>query len=394
MAIDQERLARIKASAGLPEHLTVVDGAEAPRVAPEPKWPIVSATPEWVTEPLPPREHLLVDERTGRGAMDRHGVWLFAAPGGTGKSYTTIAQAMAVARGGLWLSTFRARLGRALIIGAEDNLDDYRRRVHVLAAAEDDYPTDAIERVHFLSLHERLVSLVATRGEVYATSPDTLSLCSQLEKLDPYDLVVVDPYGRIAGVSVDSDNAAAAATISAMAQIALAARGVVLGVTHTSSRARLAARAGSPEGATGVRGASGQVDYARGVIQLERDDQAKLLTLTLTKANHVAPWEPVVLRRGDRGELLAVSADELAEASEQRAPRTRAEKSAARERETRERDRLDDVAARQSVGERPGASVRELVAMVRGKRACGQERAHAAVSRVRLALASPENDDA
>lgn len=393
--IDKERAERVLAIAGgapssrapndpVPD-ANYRDRQQGPN--PQPPWniTITPATREWITEALPPREHLLVDERTGRGAMDRHGVWLMAGAGGSGKSYALISLAMTIARGGLWLGAFRAaRPGNSLILAAEDSLDDIRRRVHAIASAERDYPSDAIARVHTLELGDRVTSLVAQNKDVFSASPDTLALCAFLAARPAYDAVFVDPYGRIAGVSVDADNAAAAATISALAMIASAARGLVLGVTHTSNRARLAARGGTPEGATGVRGATGQVDYARGVLRLEPDG-ADLVSLSLAKANHVAPWAPLALRRGDRGVLCPLTDDERAKVDADRLPRTKAEKTAAKERDTRDRDRQDDVAARQAVGEHPKAGVGELCAIVRGTRGCGQGRAFAAVSRVRLA---------
>lgn len=335
------------------------------------KWCIVPATEAWIAEALPPRSHLLVDERTGRGAVDKTGVWLFAGQGGAGKSYSTIALGLAVASGGRWLETFATSApGRALIVAAEDDVEDIRRRVHAIAAAQGDYPTGAIERLHVLPIANRVTSLVTSTGDVYAPSADTTSLCSELAEREPYDLVIVDPYGRIAGVSIDSDNAAAAATIGALAMISTAARGLVLGVTHTSLRARIAAQHGAAEGATGIRGATGQSDYARGVLRLERD--ASAIWLSLAKANHVAQWEPVPLRRGDHGELSLVNAADLP---------TPIDKAAAKEAARRERDRLDDEAAREAAAANPGASLRQLRAIVCGARGCGKDRADAAIDR-------------
>ncbi len=338
-----------------------------------PKWQIQSASARWLTEPLPPREHLLVDTRTGRGAVDRSGVWLFGGAGGAGKSYATIDLAIAVASGGAWLDTFAARQGRALIIAAEDSVDDVRRRVHAIGSARQ-FDSMLIEHLSILPIKDCVTSLVARVDDVYAASADTKTLCAQLANDKPYDLVVIDPYGRIAGVSVDADNAAAAATISALDQIAAAARGLVLGVTHTSLRARLAARDGAAEGATGIRGATGQSDYARGVLRLEQSDGQ--IWLSLAKANHVAPWEPVALCRGDRGQLVRVAPADLPQ---------RQDKAAAKEAERRERDRLDDVAAREEIGARPLASFRALRAVVMGKRGCGKDRADAAIERVKIA---------
>lgn len=346
-----------------------------------PRWRIETATPAWITEALPPREHLLVDARTGRGAMDRTGVWLFAGAGGAGKSYATIDLALAVISGGTWLDTFATRApGRVLILAAEDSTDDIRRRAHAIGAARQIDAT-CMPRLGILPLVSSVTSLVARVGDVYVASEDTTSLCAQLAVGEPYDLVVVDPYGRIAGVCVDADNAAAAATISALAAIASTARGLVLGVTHTSLRARIAARAGAAEGATGVRGATGQTDYARGVIRIEHEEDA--IYLSLAKANHVAPWERVALRRGDHGELVRVDPGDL--------PRP-IDRAAARESERRERDRLDDVAARTALGEHPGASHRTLRSLVMAARACGKDRADSALERVRLAAVERDHE--
>ncbi|HEY1555820.1 MAG TPA: AAA family ATPase [Kofleriaceae bacterium] len=349
-------------------------------VAPKPKWSIEPASSEWATEQLPPREHLLVDERTGRGAMDKFGAWVFAGPGGAGKSFATIGLALAVASGRRWLGTFKTSApGRSLIVAAEDYTEDIRRRAHAIAAA-DLIPAAAMERLHILSIHDRVTSLVGKIGDAYAPGDDTVSLCAELAKLKPYDLVVVDPYGRIAGVSVDADNAAAAATIGALNMIATAARGLVLGVTHTSLRARIAAKNGAPEGATGIRGATGQSDYARGVIRLEKDDSATWLSLA--KANHVAQWEPIGLRRGDHGELVPLDATALAVIAVSKSSDT---KTAKRESAVAERNELDDAAAQRAIAENPCATVRDLIAVVCKARSCGTDRAHSAVTRARLA---------
>lgn len=358
--------------------MSVID---APRESPatgQPRWKIEPATPEWITVALPPREHLLVDTRTGRGAMDQTGVWLIGGAGGAGKSYALLGLALALVSGGPWLRTFRpARPGRVLVVAAEDCTDDIRRRVHAIAAAED-VPPDAVTRLEILSLHDRVTSLVAQLGDVYAASADTTSLCAELASREPYDLVIVDPYGRIAGVSVDADNAAAAATISALDMIATAARGLVLGVAHTSARARLAAAQGRAEGATAIRGATGQIDYARGVLRLERDDDA--IWLSLAKANHVPPWEPVALKRGDHGELVPLGLVELGAIQDARSADTKAARRAA---ELAERNRLDDEAAEAAIAANPMGSVRALRAVVESARGCGKDRAESAILRVR-----------
>lgn len=363
---------------GKAKTLALIGDEQKALEAPKTTWRIECANSDWITEPLPPREHLLVDTRTGRGAVDKTGVWLFAGSGGAGKSYATIGLALAVASGERWVRTFKpARPGRTQIIAAEDVLDDVRRRVHASARAEN-IPASAMDRFHVLPIHDRVTSLVAKIGDVYAPSDDTKSLCDQLAQLDPYDLVIVDPYSRIAGVSVDADNAAAGATISALAMIASAARGLVLGITHTSLRARIAAQNGMAEGATGIRGATGQADFARGVIRLEKDKNA--IWLSLAKANHVAQWEPVALKRGDHGELTPLGLVELGMIAESQSSDGKAAK---READIAKRDELDDGAARKAIAENPAGSLRALRAIVCKERRCGKDRADNAISRCR-----------
>lgn len=351
---------------------------QGPREPAKNKWQIESGSAEWISMALPPREHLLIDVRTGRGAIDKTGVWLLSGSGGAGKSYLTIGLCLAVVSGEDWLGSFQvARPGRVLIIAAEDSCEDIRRRVHAIAASSGS-TSIAIERFHVLPIHDRVTSLVAKVGDAYAASEDTKSLCAELARGDGYDLVIVDPYGRIAGVSIDADNAAAAATISALAMIATAARGLALGIGHTSLRARVAARSGAPEGTTGIRGATGQGDYARGVLRLEETGGA--IWLSVTKANHVAQWESIALKREERGELVPLSAAEVEGLAR---VNSTDDKQAKKQAAAAERDKLDDASARTALANHPAASVRDLVAIVRGDRHCGSDRAHAAVSRAR-----------
>ena len=108
-------------SAGFPPGYTVNDVDEKPAKA-DKKWKIQTATSDWVTKQLPPREHLLFDLRTTRGALDKTGVWIFGGAGGAGKSYLTIGLALAVINGTPWVGTFKpAKVGRVLIIAAEDS---------------------------------------------------------------------------------------------------------------------------------------------------------------------------------------------------------------------------------------------------------------------------------
>ena len=121
----------------------------------------VTVTGEWLTQPLAPREHLLTDRRTGLGAVDKTGAWLFAAPGGAGKSYATCDFALAVATGGAWYDLETSgRPGRVLMIVAEDDATDLRRRLKRIADRR--YPGRNIERrIVILPLRGQMLAFVA-----------------------------------------------------------------------------------------------------------------------------------------------------------------------------------------------------------------------------------------
>src|ERR1019366_5163517 len=132
--------------------------------------------------------------------------------------------------------------------------------------------------------------------------------------------------------------------------------------------------------------------------------------LSFVKSNYSRKGEPIHLRRDECGALLPLDEIDLetvgkvtsgtasreAKAQARKAEREgareareredaprREAKATERETATRVRDAADDEAARRLLTDDPAATVRDLVARVRGERACGTERAHAAVSRVK-----------
>lgn len=386
------------------------NGAQSAHAAPTWSTRLVSVPATWIQTAPPPREYLMRDVRTGQGAIAARGVCLFVAAGGSGKSYATVAAALAIATGFAWLGTLVPETaGRTLLVSAEEPADELRRRIHHVASALGikEIPNDSIDVIDVHDVHLPLLDADANETE------HAQALLDLVASRGPYSLVVFDPLARLAGAPIDADNRAACALITTLERVASAARGLVIAVHHTSLTAR---RAGTTD-ATAIRGATGLGDSARMVLTLGVEELAgvdsqlsELVTLRRAKANHVAKWEPIELRRGDHGVLMPLDAVDLAliteakqsvnhrkgataarEAEREQTRNARAQKDAERrvlrgaerEAETRQRDADDDDAARDCVSRFPNAPVRDLVAHLKASRACGSTRAHAAVQRVR-----------
>jgi AAA domain len=353
---------------------------------------LVPVEASWLSEHPPVRDYLATDARTGKGALDTRGVCLLVSAGGVGKSYATCDLALAVATGGTWLGTFTVQVsGKVLIASAEEPPDEIRRRLYYVgrAAGVGTIPRGAID---ILDLHDTHAPLLAASGAPTAHADALIDLA---QRRGPYRLVIGDPLGRIAGASVDADNALAGALVGVLEAVSSAARGLVLAPHHSDKRARR----NNILDATAVRGVTGLSDYARAVLilgdeELEHDDQdvderlGSVVTLTVAKANHFPKWQPVALRRGPNGELVPLDAPDrelVAEARESArcGAGKRAARAATREAEVRARNAEDDAAARELSVANPGASVRQLVALMKSRRGCGSTRAFDAVQRTR-----------
>jgi hypothetical protein len=300
---------------------------------------IVAVEASWLTEPPPSREYLANDTRTNRGALGARGVALLVAAGGAGKSYASVALAVAVASGTPWLGAFApCRPGRVLIVSAEEPADEVRRRVYYIAKSAGVTSPEALP-IDVLDVHDLHVPLLDATGcpSNYASAIVEIAL-----ERGSYALTIVDPLARVAGAPIDVDNVAAGALVAALEAISSAAGGLVLGVHHTDKAAR---RQGIVD-ATAVRGASGLGDSARMVMvlsveNLKHDDPlvtarlGEVVLIRCVKANHVRTWEAIELRRGEYGELLPLDA---ADRSMVNAARRAADPTAAR-REERKADR-------------------------------------------------------
>lgn len=281
---------------------------------------LVTVSANWLTEAPPPRRYLMRDIRTGKGAIPARGVCLLVAAGGAGKSYASVAATIALATGTPWLGAFQPEnKGRVLIVSAEEPADELRARIYHVAkvAGVDAIPEGSIDIIDVHDVHMPLLDRFGTPND---TGRDLVTL---VRRRGPYALVIVDPLARLSGASIDADNVAACALVTALEAVASAADGLVLGSHHTSQ----AARRNSIVDATAIRGATGLGDSARMVLVLgvETIDHAdpeiearlgEIVTLTRAKANHVGRWEPVRMRRGPQGVLVPLDQHDSAMISE------------------------------------------------------------------------------
>jgi RecA-family ATPase len=304
-----EAVARISERFDLNLPPVAAPSAEDVSFAPSPSTPITETRMQvvdesWLHVKPEPRKYLAIDTRTQLGALDAEGVCLFVAAGGVGKSYATIALALAIASHTPWLGTFQSEApGRVLIVSAEESTDEIKRRLYYVAQSTGVVSLGA--GIEILDVHNVQVPLL---DENYRMTEHAAALVSLVQQRGPYALVVMDPLSRLAGASIDADNVAAGLMVSALEAISSAAKGLVVVAHHTDKVAR---REGIVD-ATAVRGATGLGDSARMVMMLssKRVSDEEIITLTRAKANHVPFWKNVELRRGVHGELLPLPPEE------------------------------------------------------------------------------------
>ncbi len=357
---------------------------------------LVTAPDEWFTEPPPKRVWLLRDLRrpTNPGFLPMGKVGQLIAEGGAGKTMALIQLAVAVSTGDDWLSTFRiVTPGKVLLfLGEEDAAEARRRSYDARRAANASVPSHG--SIVVLPLAGVPCSLIA-KGEFGELCETEFLLWAQswAAANGPWALIIFDPLSRFAGLDAETDNAAATRFIQALEGVATRTGATVLVAHHTNKAAR---KNGASVDAASGRGSSALVDGVRWQISLASERPAlrseesletlrEVVTLTHTKTNYSRKAEPLLLRRADAfgGALVALSDDEadIVKRAKGRSAERMA-KAEARENERLLREKKEDEAVQQAVGERPGIPKGDLLDRVRALAHCGQARASAAVARV------------
>jgi len=392
------------------------------RAVREARWAslVMPAPIEWYTQSPPKRSWLLRDSRhpQSRGVLPLGKVGQMIAPGGAGKTQVVCQLAVAVATGTPWLGALSvATPGRVLLALAEEDAEECQRRLYRSARVSRIVPQRGdIDVMPLCGVEARMVDSDSRRN--LADTPFLVWLREHIRTRD-YRLVVIDPLSRFAGRDAEKDNAAATSFIVACESFTGPTTTTI--IAHHTNQVSL--RAGEVD-ATAGRGVTGLVDGPRWqcafvVEKLKAEagyDEAEpaneIVTFVVTKSNYAAKPRPIVLRRDENngGALVPMRETELhaveqarvrdperaaklaARESERervqserqkREEEQRAARAAATEEAKRQRDELDDEAARKAIAAGAAKTVRELVAIVMKERACGSDRAHAAVARVR-----------
>ena len=277
-----------------------------------PALPAVSPASQWRGQPEPAPvlwRDSLVANRASEYATDTvlsvGEVALLSAPGGSGKSYASLALARAGAEAddesGAALG-LRVRAGPVVLVSYEDSPVRIAARLSRMGASE-----AAFERVYVLAEPSPLFVADPDRGEA-RPGLGWRALWQAVRTIRPA-LVVVDPASAALADVSTSESAPVRAFMRELAREAAACECGVLVVAHDTKAARNEAKAGGDPGAGAVAGSATWFDAARGVLYLRTgtDTMAAHRVLECIKSNHGARgWgaklaEDVDQRGGFRG---------------------------------------------------------------------------------------------
>jgi RecA-family ATPase len=284
------------------------------------------------------------------------------------------------------------------VLGEEDASEAHRRLYNAAKAARiTSIPADSIR---ILPLAGVPCQLIERDADGNIRDAQFLEWLQRQSIEGQYDLIVLDPLSRFAGLDAETDNASATRFIQAAESLAVASGAAVLVAHHTSKVSRTA----GDVSAAASRGATALTDGARWVAALsaervpQEDPDARrsfgeVVTFTIVKSNYAPKGEPMSLRRArDCGGALVplddADRDHLAEA--RRAADPRAVRDEARN--ERSKQRLVQVmeAIRVALRNAPtGLSYRELIATVRAElNTCARETFDAALAAMRHELST------
>lgn len=252
--------------------------------APGTLWPIA----DWRDEPEPPpvlwRENRDSDRAAPADAVLSVGeLAILAAPGGSGKSYLSLALAVAAANAHKTGTAFgatcglRIRPGPVVLVSYEDSPVRIAHRLRAMGGI----PAD----IHAWPEPEPLFIAGEARGNT-TPAPAWRPLWDAIGRLKP-SLVVIDPASAaLADVSV-SESGPVRTFLAALGREATRTSCGVLIVAHDTKAARNEAAAGGDPGAGAIAGSATWYDGVRGVLYLRRpptDPTGRLLECL--KANY------------------------------------------------------------------------------------------------------------
>lgn len=269
---------------------------------------------QWLRTSPPARRWLLQD------MLPMGIVGMLVAPGGTGKSQFVLQLGVAVATGiplcGLWQP---GEQGKALLLLAEDEMDEVSRRLHrIIAELGPTNPgmvSDMEQNllVRSLMAANNLMTRAPRHGDVEATDYVNRLLMT-VEDVSDLKLIVVDPASRFRG---GNENSADDVTrfIEQLERLRQATGATVL-VCHHANKVSMNETTGV-RGQAATRGSSAMTDGVRWQLNLSAvpkktlqglDASKRYLNAELTKSNYGPPIDPEILIRKPNGYLTSLRA--------------------------------------------------------------------------------------
>lgn len=287
---------------------------------------------EWLSEPPPPREWLLVqtkDQAEDLGVLPRNVVGMLASAGGVGKTMLVSQLALLVASGcarpfvGDLVVAPEARGGRVLLVVGEEDGAEIRRRVYNAALALRLTPEQrerAIANIVPLPMRGRECALVAADPASRTTyrTPLHAELLERLRADGPWALVILDPMSRFGGTDAESSNGLATLFVSAAEALCEVPGGPVVLIAHHTSQL---SRRDSDRSAVAVRGVTGIVDGVRWVSVMTVADGlgGTVVELSIAKTNYSPPIVETFQAKRSRefsGALVPLSDEDRADLEE------------------------------------------------------------------------------
>lgn len=140
-------------------------------------------------EDIPARQWII------RGLMIRNHISILVAPGGSGKSLLSAQWAIALAMGMAWGGWTPVKAEKVLLINAEDDGDEMRRRIHAACKVMNINPRDLIGRL-FLADDPRSIVVAKTSKDKVVVATPLADAIRQTVADNGIGVVVVDPFAE------------------------------------------------------------------------------------------------------------------------------------------------------------------------------------------------------
>lgn len=231
-------------------------------------------------EAIPAREWII------RGLMIRRHISILVAPGGSGKSLLSAQWAIALALGMSWAGWTPVEAQKVLLINAEDDGDEMRRRIHAACKVMNVDPRSLIGRL-FLADDPRSIVVAKTTKDKIVTATPLADAIRKTVADNGIGVVVVDPFAETFEGDENSNSEVkwAAAIWRAVARETSCS---VMLVHHTPKYAK-----GMAGDADAARGAGALVNSARIVSTLftMTEEEAGLFSLKPDEAHRYVRFD-------------------------------------------------------------------------------------------------------